>query len=496
MTPISAPGHERSIDGAIAHRSDEIVDAVIVGAGPNGLAAAITLARAGRTVRVFEAASTVGGGARSAELTMPGFVHDVCSAVYPFGRTSPFFRDADLERDGLRWIEPPFAIGHPLDDGSAVLVERDVEATAARLGGDADAYRRTLGPIVRGWDRLMPDLLAPFHVPLSPPRAVALARFGLLAIRSATSVARRFHGDAARALFAGAAAHSQIGLTEPVSGAAALVMLASAHDDGWPIPAGGASHVSDALAARLVALGGRIATGRRIGRLDELPAHRVALFDVTPGQLLTIAGDRLPAGYRRALARFRSGPGTFKLDLALDGPIPWRAAELGQAGTVHVGGTLEEIARAEADVAHGRVSDRPFVLLTQPSRFDRSRVPGDGDTVWAYCHVPNGSTADMTEPILAQVERFAPGFRDRILARRIAGPSDLEAYNANDVGGDIGGGRMDLGQLFTRPSLRLFDPYATPDPTIFLCSASTPPGGGVHGMAGLHAARSAERRLR
>jgi phytoene dehydrogenase-like protein len=471
-------------------------DAVVVGGGPNGLAAAITLARAGHSVVVLEAASTVGGGVRSAELTLPGFTHDICSAIYPFGRTSPFFRDAGLDRHGLRWIEAPIAIGHPLDDGSAVLLESDLEATAAGLGPDADAYRRTLGPIVHGWDRLMPDLLAPFHIPLSPLRAVAMARFGLLAIRSATSVGRRFRGERARALFAGATAHSQIGLTEPVSAAAGLVMLASAHADGWPLPVGGAGRIADALAAELVALGGSIETGRRVDRIADLPPHRVALFDVTPRQLLAIAGDRLPSGYRRALGRFRYGPGTFKLDLALDGPIPWRAAELDRAGTVHVGGTFEEIARSEGDVARGRIPDRPFVLLAQQSRFDRSRAPEGGETVWAYCHVPNGSTADMSEPILRQIERFAPGFRDRVIATTATSPAQFEAYNANDVGGDIGGGRMDLRQLFTRPSLRLLDPYATPDPAIFLCSASTPPGGGVHGMAGFHAARSAARRLR
>jgi phytoene dehydrogenase-like protein len=475
--------------------ASEATEAIVVGGGPNGLAAAIDLARAGRSVRVLEAASTVGGGVRSAELTLPGFTHDICSAIYPFGRTSPFFRDAGLERHGLRWIEPPVAIGHPLDDGSAVLLEKDLEATAAALGPDADAYRRTLGPIVRGWDRLMPDLLAPFHIPLAPPRAVAMARFGLLAIRSATSVGRRFRGERGRALFAGAAAHSQIGLTEPVSAAAGLVMLASAHADGWPLPVGGAGRVADALAAELVALGGSIETGRRIERIADLPPHRVALFDVTPRQLLAIAGDRLPAGYRRALGRFRYGPGTFKLDLALDGPIPWRAAELDRAGTVHVGGTFEDIAWSEGEIARGRLPDRPFVLLAQQSRFDRSRVPEGGETVWAYCHVPNGSTADMSEAILRQIERFAPGFRDRILATTVTSPAQLEAYNANDVGGDIGGGRFDIRQLFTRPSLRLFDPYSTPDPAIFLCSASTPPGGGVHGMAGRHAARSAARRL-
>jgi phytoene dehydrogenase-like protein len=472
------------------------VDAVVVGGGPNGLAAAISLAREGRSVTVLEAAPTVGGGVRSAELTLPGFVHDACSAIYPFGRTSPFFRDARLERHGLRWVEPPAALGHPLDDGSAVLLERDVDATAAGLGHDADAYRRLMGPLVRDWERLLPDLLAPFHVPPSPLRAARLARFGRLAIQSATSLSRRFHGERGRALLAGAAAHSLIGLTEPVSGAAALVMLASAHADGWPYPEGGAGRLAEALAAELRALGGTIETGRSVTRIADLPAHRVALFDVTPRQLVGIAGDVLPAGYRRRLGRFRYGPGVFKLDLALDGPIPWRAAELARAGTVHLGGTLEEIVRSEAAVAHGQVAERPFVLLAQQSLFDRSRVPEGRETVWAYCHVPNGSSADMTEPILRQIERFAPGFRERILATAARGPAQLEAYNANNVGGDIAGGRMDLGQLFTRPSLRLFDPYATGNPGIFLCSASTPPGGGVHGMSGVHAARSAGRRLR
>jgi phytoene dehydrogenase-like protein len=475
-------------------RSDRL-DAVVVGAGPNGLAAAISLARAGRSVTVLEAAATIGGGARSAEVTLPGFVHDVCSAIYPFGRTSPFFRDAHLERHGLRWIEPPMPMGHPLDDGSAVLLERDVDATAVGLGSDGGTYRRLLDPIVRDWEQLLPDLLAPFHIPLSPVRASSLARFGVHAIQSATSLGRRFRGERARALFAGAAAHSLIGLTEPASGAAALVMLASAHADGWPFPEGGAGRLGDALAAEVGALGGSIVTGRRIDRLEELPAHRVALLDVTPRQLLAIAGDRLPPGYGGALARFRYGPGVFKLDLATDGPIPWRAAELARAGTVHLGGTFEEIVGSEAAVVRGHVPDRPFVLLAQQSLFDRSRVPQGGETVWAYCHVPNGSTADMTEPILRQIERFAPGFRDRILATTATGPARLEAYDPNAVGGDIAGGRMDLAQLFTRPSLRLFDPYSTPDPRIFVCSASTPPGGGVHGMSGYHAAHSAERRL-
>jgi phytoene dehydrogenase-like protein len=470
------------------------VDAVIVGGGPNGLAAALTLARAGRSVTVIEASDTVGGGVRSAELTLPGYVHDVCSAIHPFGRTSPFFARAGLEARGLHWIEPPIALGHPLDDGSAVLLTRDVDRTAAALEGDGAAYRRLLGPIVRDWDRLLPEILAPIRVPLSPGRAFALARFGLVALQPATWVARRFRGERARALFAGAAAHSVISLSQPASAAAAIVMLASAHADGWPFPEGGAERLPQALAAELDALGVTIQVGRRVEGLHDLPPHRVVLFDVTPRQLLAIAGDRLSRRYRRSLQGYRYGPGVFKVDLAIEGPIPWRAPELHEAGTVHLGGTLEEIARSEAAVAAGRVPDRPFVLLAQQSLFDPTRAPDGHHTVWAYCHVPNGSTADMTEPILGQIERFAPGLRVRILSTAVIGPADLEAYNPNYVGGDIAGGHNGVGQLLTRPALRI-DPYATSDPAIFLCSASTPPGGGVHGMGGYHAARSAERRL-
>ena len=473
----------------------DAADAVVVGSGPNGLAAALTLARAGQSVTVMEASPTIGGGVRSAELTLPGYVHDVCSAIYPFGRTSPFFAEADLERHGLRWLEPPAPIGHPLDDGSAILLARDVDETADGLGRDGDAYRRLLTPLVRGWDRLLPDLLAPFHVPLSPRRAIALARFGLSGLQPATTLARRFRGERARALFAGAAAHSVISLREPSSAAVALVMLASAHADGWPIPAGGAGSITDALAAELASEGVTVRTDAPVARRADLPPHRVALFDVTPRQLLDIAGDRFGGRYRRALERFRYGPGVFKVDIAIDGAIPWAAADLRRAGTVHLGGTLEEIARSESAVARGRVPERPFVMLAQQSLFDPSRAPEGRHTVWAYCHVPNGSSVDMTDTILAQIERFAPGFRERIVSIAARGPADLEAYNANNVGGDIGGGRNGLAQLYTRPAWRI-DPYSTPDRGIFLCSASTPPGGGVHGMCGVHAAESAQRSLR
>lgn len=475
----------------------EAFDAVVVGAGPNGLAAAIEIARAGQSVALVEAAPSVGGGSRSAEVTLPGFVHDVCSSIHVFGRTSPFFAGVNLEARGLRWIDAPVALGHPLDDGTAVLVRGGVGRTAAELGdtGDAARYRRLFDPLVDHWETLGSDLLAPFHVPLSPARAIRMARFGLVGIRSATNVIGRFRGTRARALLAGVAAHSIIGLTEPISAAAALVLLSAAHADGWPFPEGGASRVPDLLADELRDLGGAIFVSRTIAGWGDLPEHRVVVFDTAPRHLAAIAGGRLPAGYRTRLERFRHGAGVFKLDLAIEGEIPWTATELAEAGTVHLGGTLEEIARSEALVARGREPDRPFVLLTQTSQFDRTRAPAGRNTVWAYCHVPNGSTADMTEPILRQIERFAPGFRDRILAMVTTGPARLEAYNANNIGGDIAGGRLDLGQLFTRPTRRFLDPYATPNPSIFIGSASTPPGGGVHGMCGYHAARLALHRL-
>lgn len=472
-------------------------DAVVVGSGPNGLAAAITLARAGRSVTVLERAATIGGGVRSAELTLPGFIHDICSAIHPLGQVSPFFRDAGLERHGLRWIRPPAAIAHPLDDGSAAIVGDDVEATARGLGSahDRDAYRRLIGPVVDRWDTLGPDILGPFHVPLSARRAYRMARFGIDAVQPASRLASRFDGEAGRAIIAGAAAHSIIGLTEPISGAAALVMLATAHLDGWSFPEGGAGRIAAALEAELESLGGRIITGHDVRTMADLPGHETALFDVAPRHLAAIAAARLPERFRRRLLAYRPGAAVFKLDLAIDGVLPWRAPAALDAATVHLGGTFEEIARSEWEVARGRTPERPFVLLVQHSLFDRTRAPDGRNTVWAYCHVPNGSTVDMTEAILAQIERFAPGARERVLAMHVSTPADIEAANPNDVGGDIAGGRMDLGQLFTRPSWRLFDPYSTPDPSLYLCSASTPPGGGVHGMCGYHAARSALERL-
>ena len=474
-------------------RGDAGRDAVVVGSGPNGLAAAIALARAGRSVTVFEANETVGGGARSASLTLPGYTHDLCSAVHPLGRASPFFAELPLAEHGLEWIEPPIAIAHPLDDGSAALVRRDLEATAASLGADGHAYAALIGPVAHDWPVIVRELLGPLRIGAPLRHPIAIPRFGLRAIQPAAWLARRFRTPQARALVAGVAAHSMLPVEQPVTGAFAVSLLASAHAVGWPIPRGGSQRIADALAAHLTAdLGGEIVTGRRIERLDELPPHRAALLDVTPRQLLAIAGPRLHGAYAWQLRRYRYGPGTFKLDLALEGPIPWRNPVLAEAGTVHLGGSAEEIAASQRAIAVGRVSRDPFVILAQPSRFDPTRAPAGRHTVWAYCHVPLGSAVDMTDAILAQVERFAPGFRDRVLGLHAMGPAAIEAANANHVGGDINGGVEDLWQLFTRPAWRI-DPYSTPDPRILICSSSTPPGGGVHGLCGAHAAASALR---
>jgi phytoene dehydrogenase-like protein len=467
-------------------------ESIVVGAGPNGLAAAIVLARAGLSVRVIEAASTVGGGARSAELTLPGFVHDVCSAIHPLGVASPFFRTLPLERHGVEWVEPPAALAHPFDDGSAAMLERSPEATVSGLGEDETRWRRLFGPLARDAGSLLEDVLAPLHVPRHP---LLLARFGARAALPATTAARlSFRGARARALFGGLAAHSMLPLGRPPSAAFGLVLGLLGHAVGWPFPRGGSQRLSDALASYLRALGGEIATGRRVESLAELGDAQVVLLDVTPRGLLALAGDRLPERYRRRLERYRYGPGVFKLDWALDGPIPWRAEECRRAATVHVGPTLEELAASEAAPGRGEVTERPYVLLAQQSLFDPTRAPAGRHTAWAYCHVPNGSTIDMTERIERQVERFAPGFHERILARSALGPADLERHNPNNVGGDINGGAATLSQLFTRPVARV-SPYTTPLPNVFLCSASTPPGGGVHGMCGYHAARAALRFL-
>src|SRR5262245_18105728 len=460
-------------------------DASVVGSGPNGLAAAIAIAQTGRKVTVFEAAEVIGGGVRSEELTLPGFVHDVCSASHPLAVASPFFRTLPLAQFGLEWVEPPLELAHPLDEGPPGVVYRSLERTASALGADARAYRRLVGHVVDAWPQIEAAVLGPLQWPAHP---VPLARFGLHALRSAEGAVRGFSTDRARALFAGIAAHSLLPLDWRPSAAAGIVLGALAHKVGWPFPRGGAQRLADALAGHLRSLGGEIVTGVRVDSLDALPSSRAVLCDVSPRSLVHIAGDRLPSSYRRRLARYRYGMGVFKVDLALDGPIPWRDAECAQAGTVHLGGTFAEIARSERDAWDGRVADRPFVLLTQPSLFDPSRAPAGHQTVWAYCHVPLGSDADMVPRIEAQIERFAPGFRDRVLARSVLDPAAFERRNANLVGGDVAGGAGDLRQLFTRPTWRT---YTTPARGLYLCSASTPPGGGVHGMCGYHAARRA-----
>ncbi|HKS79029.1 MAG TPA: NAD(P)/FAD-dependent oxidoreductase [Gaiellaceae bacterium] len=467
-------------------------DAVVVGAGPNGLAAAIEMACAGLSVRVLEAADTVGGGARSAELTLPGFVHDVCSAIHPLGIASPFFRSLPLADHGLEWVEPPAALAHPFDDGGAALLARSPDAAMPTLGEDDERWRRLFAPLVRDPESLLDEILAPLHVPAHP---LTLARFGLRALLPATTVARRsFRGARARGLFAGLAAHSMLPLERPASAAFGLMLGLLGHAVGWPFPRGGSQALSDALASYLRSLGGEIETGRRVESLAELGETRLVVLDVTPRGLLELAGDRLPDRYRRRLERYRYGPGVFKLDWALAGPIPWRADECSRAATVHLGATLEEIAASEAAPAQNRSAERPYVLLAQQSLFDPTRAPDGQHTAWAYCHVPNGSSVDMTERVESQVERFAPGFRERILARSALGPADLERSNPNHVGGDINGGLADLRQLLTRPVAR-WSPYSTPLPGVFLCSASTPPGGGVHGMCGFHAARAALRSI-
>jgi phytoene dehydrogenase-like protein len=470
-------------------------DAVVVGAGPNGLAAAITLARAGRSVLVIEAKETVGGGSRSAELTLPGYVHDVCSAIHPLGLESPFFRALPLEEHGLGWIHPQVPLAHPLDDGTAVVLHRSVQATAETLGRDANAYRKLMLPLAHDCETILDTILGPLRPLRILRHPFALARFGLGAIQPARAFAeRRFKGREARALFAGMAAHSMLALEQPPSAAAGLLLGLLGHAAGWPVARGGSQMIVDAMCSYLRSLGGEIITGRPVTSLDELPQARAMLFDLTPRQLLRIAGDHLPDGYRRQLKRYRYGPGVFKLDLALDGPIPWKAQECLGAGTIHVGGTLQEIAAAERAVTRGRHPARPFVLVAQQSLFDPTRAPQSKHTVWAYCHVPNGSRVDMAERIEAQIERFAPGFRDRILARSVISPAQMERYNPNYIGGDINGGVQDLLQLFTRPAPRL-SPYTTPARGIYICSSSTPPGGGVHGMCGYFAALAALKRM-
>ncbi|MGH7630044.1 MAG: phytoene desaturase family protein [Gemmatimonadales bacterium] len=468
-------------------------DAIVVGSGPNGLAAAIVLAGAGLRTVVREAQPTAGGGLCSEQLTLPGFTHDVCSAVHPLALASPFFRSLPLRPD-LEWVQPPAAVAHPLDDGSAAVLDRSLDATATALGAGGRGWRALHAPFVLGWEALAGDVLAPpIRMPHHP---LVMARFGLKAVRSALGVARTaLEGTAARALFAGNAAHSFLPLETPGTAAFGLLLGVAGHAVGWPIVRGGSQRLADALVAHFRSIGGEIIAGAPVTRIEELGQPRVIVFDLTPRQVARIAGHRLPARYRRALERYRYGSAAFKVDWALDGPVPWKAPGCARAATVHLAGTLEEVAASEAAHARGEVHERPFVLLVQPTLFDPSRAPPGKHIGWAYCHVPNGWTVDVTDRIERQVERFAPGFRDRILARRTITPADFERRNANLVGGDISGGMMDLRQVFARPVARPV-PYATPLKGVYICSAATPPGGGVHGMGGYHAARAALAALR
>lgn len=464
------------------------VDAVIVGSGPNGLAAAIAIAQTGRKVIVFEASATIGGGCRSEGLTLPGFVHDVCSAVHPFAVVSPFFRSLPLAAHGLEWIRPPVMLAHPIDDAAVACVYESIERTAEALGRDAAAYRMLFEPLVESWPKIADAVLGPLRWPRHP---IAFARFGIRALQPAITLARgMFAGDAARALFAGIAAHSMIPLERRPTGGVALALNLAAHVGGWCIPRGGAQRLADALAAYFRSLGGEIVTRRTVVSVDELPPAKAVLCDLSPRPLLQIAGHRFPLYYRRALERYRYGMGVYKVDWALDGPVPWRNPLCALAGTVHLGGTLDEIASSERHVWEGGHPVRPFVLLSQPTLFDPSRAPQGRHVVWTYCHVPHGSEFDMLPRIEQQIERFAPGFRERVIARATMRPADIESHNANFVGGDIGAGATTLGQLFTRPTWRT---YSTPVRGLYICSASTPPGMGVHGMCGYFAAQRALR---
>jgi phytoene dehydrogenase-like protein len=470
----------------VANKQD--FDAVVVGSGPNGLAAAIALQQRGLSVLLLEAKEVVGGGMRSAELTLPGYTHDLCSAVHPLAAASPFFSSLPLEAHGLEYIYPGIAAAHPFDNGKAAVLSGSVEETAGRLTKDEKSYRQLFGSLVNDWPDIADDVLGP--QPKFPAHPYKMAKFGWHALSAATVLARRFHTQEARGLWAGMSAHSILPLSHLTSSAIGVVLMVAAHRKGWPIPRGGSSSIADALVSYFVSLGGKVETGVEVRSLAELPSSRAVLLDLTPRQLLRLSGQRWSSLYRWQLERYRYGMGVFKIDWALEERIPFTASRCGLAGTVHIGNTLEEIAQSEQLTWNGGHPEKPFVLLAQQSVFDPSRAPSGKHTAWAYCHVPPGSTQDMTENIERQVERFAPGFRERILARHTMDTAQLEGYNANYIGGDIGGGVVDLGQLFTRPALRS-SPYRTSEKGIYICSSSTPPGGGVHGMCGYHAARRA-----
>jgi phytoene dehydrogenase-like protein len=479
-----------ALTSLVSHGTGEKFDAVVVGSGPNGLTAAIVLARAGLSTLVLEASESIGGGCRTAELTLPGFHHDVCAAIHPMGVLSPIFRELGLEKQGLKWVQTPAPLAHPLPDGEAALLHHSLEETAAGFGGDAASWRGLFGPLLKHQEAFFSEIFQPLRIPAHP---LLMTRFGWNAIRPAEAVMRRFQTVGARALFAGCAAHSVLPLTRAGTASFGLVLALAGYAVGWPCARGGSQRIIDALERCFRGLGGQIQTGRRARSWREIPAARVVLFDLAPGHVARIAGDELPASYIRRLREFKHGPGVFKVDWALDGPIPWKDARCGLAATVHAGGTAEEVMRSEHLMGRGEISESPFVLVAQQSLFDASRAPAGSQTGWAYCHVPAGCRVNMTERIERQIERFAPGFRDRIVARHSRGPKEYEEYNANFIGGDIGGGANTLGQFLFRPVAR-WNPYATPNPRFYLCSSSTPPGGGVHGMCGYWAARSALRR--
>jgi phytoene dehydrogenase-like protein len=465
--------------------------ACVIGSGPNGLSAAIVLAQAGLHVEVFEAEAQPGGGARTMDLTLPGFHHDFGSAVHPMAAGSPFFNSLPLADYGLEWIDSPAPLAHPFDDGTAITLERNLDDAEKVLGEDGRAWRKLMAPLVKNWPAFARDILRPLlRIPSHP---FLLADFAQDALAPATFVARRrFRNERTRALFAGLAAHSFLSLSEPLSASFGLVLGAAAHAVGWPIPRGGAQSITDALSAYLVHFGGRIIPSTRVESLEQFRKYDIVLCDVTPQQLLHLSQGKLSPGYRKRMEEFRRGPGIFKVDYALSSPIPWKAAECLRAATVHLGGTMAEIAASEATMASGKPAERPFILLAQPTLFDPSRAPAGKHIAWVYCHIPNGSTFNMLPRIEAQIERFAPGFRDCVLARRVFSPSDLQAMDANLIGGDISGGASDFRQFLFRPTWRQ---YATSDERIYLCSSSTPPGAGVHGMCGYNAAKLALRRL-
>ena len=462
-------------------------DAVIIGSGPNGLAAGIRLALEGLHVKIFEAAETIGGGMRTQELIRPGYHHDVCSAIHPMAASSPFLKKLPLEKHGLKWIHPIHPAAHPLDDEPAAILYRDLDETAFHLGEDEENYKKIIKPLVEHWDELTTDFLGPLRFPSNP---VKMASFGIKALQTADMFQSNFNTTRAKALFAGMAAHSMLPLNSLATAAVGLVFFATAHTGGWPLPKGGSQTLADAMARYFKSLGGEIETGFEVKKMNQLPQSKAVLFDLTPLQVARIVGDDFPVTYRRKLNKFRYGPGVFKVDYILNEPVPWKNHECSRAGTVHLGGTFDEIAETEKEMSKGGHPEKPFILVAQQSLFDETRTPDHKHSLWAYCHVPNGSTKDMTQAIENQIERFAPGFRDIIDEKVTMNTADFQQYNANYFGGDINGGRQDIRQLFSRP-VSWLNPYSTPSDGIYFCSSSTPPGGGVHGMCGFHAANAA-----